>query len=423
MSLSYDGSVIAKTAVIAYHSSPLAEPGKGDAGGMTIYVRELARALARLGVSTDIFTRACDGSPRMASMGHGVRVIGVEAGPQRELSKEELAAHLDEFTTGVRAFAMTQRVRYDVVHSHYWQSGVAAVDVASAWGTPHVHSQHTLGRVKNNSLAPGDEPEPQIRLDGEARVIRAADVQLASTDDEYRQLACLYGAPHDRLKTVHPGVDHDRFHPGDRARARRKLGLSPADAVLLYVGRIQPLKGLELAVRAAAKLVPSLDRKLTFLVVGGASGAGGRQELRRVKQLVTSLDLGEIVRFVGPQRHDLLPDFYRSAEALTVCSHSESFGLAALEAHACGTPVISTAVGGLSHIVRDGASGWLIGERDPSLFATRLRSLLNDDALWRSFSAEAARAAARFSWDATAATLLELYECLARELEPQACTC
>lgn len=409
--------------MIAYHSSPLAEPGSGDAGGMTVYVREVARALARRGVSTDIFTRATKNSPRMATLGDGVRVVAIEAGPHRELPKEDLTEYIGEFTAGIRAFATSQRIRYDVVHSHYWQSGVAAVDVAAAWDAPHVHSQHTLGRVKNTFLAPGDRPESQIRLDGEARVIRAADVQLASTDDEWQQLSCLYGAHHDRLKTVHPGVDHGVFYPEDRLHARRRLEISPEDAVMLYVGRIQPLKGLELGVRAAAELVPALDRNLSFLVVGGVSGPGGERELRRIKELVDSLELGGTVRFVGPQRHQHLPDFYRAADVLAVCSHSESFGLAALEAHACGTPVISTAVGGLSHIVRDDGSGWLIDTRDPALFATRLKTLLGDGELWDSFSVEAVRAACEFSWDATAATLHELYDCLARELEPQACTC
>ncbi|MGH2734223.1 MAG: glycosyltransferase, partial [Actinomycetota bacterium] len=217
--------MVKRVAVVVYHSSPLAEPGSGDAGGMTIYVRELAEALARRGVHTDIFTRRLDGQAKVTPLGERVRVVGIEAGPPGKLAKEQLVRFIDDFAAGVRAFAMTQRLSYDVVHSHYWQSGVAAGQVARAWAVPLVHSQHTLGLVKNTSLAPGDLPEPQYRLEGEAEVIRSADVLIASTDDEWQQLSCLYGAPHDGLKTIHPGVDHALFKPGDRAAARAELDL------------------------------------------------------------------------------------------------------------------------------------------------------------------------------------------------------
>ena len=246
---------------------------------------------------------------------------------------------------------------------------------------------------------------------------------IASTDEEWRQLSCLYGAPHDRIKTIHPGVDHEVFNPGDRLRARAELGIPLEEAVMLSVGRIQPLKGLELAVRAAYEVQPALDRDLTFLIVGGASGSSGERELDRTKALIESLDLGGHVRFVGSVPHRRLPTYYRAADVLAVCSHSESFGLAALEASASGTPVIATAVGGLSHVVQEGRSGFLLGERDPVAFASRLKTLLSDQELWREFSLSARSAASSFSWDTTAGTLVELYECLARDLAPEACTC
>ncbi|MFN2490244.1 MAG: glycosyltransferase [Actinomycetota bacterium] len=414
--------MLTHVAVLAYHSSPLTEPGAGDAGGMTVYVRELAEALAQRGVATDIFTRATSSSRPVTTLRSGVRVVAVEAGPPVALSKDELSRHVDDFAMGVRAFATAQRVRYDVVHSHYWQSGLAGRALSRAWGTPFVHSQHTLARVKNRYLAPGDTPEPQTRIDGEDAVTSAADVMIASTDDEWQQLACLYDVAHDRLKTIHPGVDHCVFRPGDRAADRAGLGLSD-EAMMLYVGRIQPLKGLELAIRAAGQLVPRLDRPLLFHVVGGESGAAGANELARLRTLAASLDVGSNIRFVGATSHDEVPRFYRAADAVVVCSYSESFGLAALEAHACGTPVVGTSVGGLSHIVQDGSSGFLVGSRDPEVFAARLETILSSEAVRLAFADNALRSASSFSWQATADSLLELYECLLREGWPQLCTC
>lgn len=411
-----------RLAVLAYHSSPLGAPGEGDSGGMTVYVRDLAAAFARLGVHTDVYTRADGDGPSVTSLGPGVRVVSVEAGPRERLPKETLTGHLGDFVAGARAFALAQRVRYDVVHSHYWQSGLAGIALAAAWGVPLVHSHHSLGRVKNRFLAPGDRPEPAARLEGEARVIEAADVLVASTDDEWKQLACLYGARHDNLKTLHPGVDHDVFSPGDKAAARAELGLDDA-AVMLYVGRIQRLKGLELAIRAAAELVPALDRPLRFLVAGGASGAAGDIEVARLRELAGELGLEDVVRFVGAVPHADLPVYYRAADALVVCSHSESFGLTALEAHSCGTPVVGTPVGGLSHVVADERSGFLVDTRDPSVFAARLKTLLSDSELRARFGDAAIAAASSFSWDRTAASLRELYECLVREQSPEACTC
>jgi D-inositol-3-phosphate glycosyltransferase len=418
-----DAPMVTRVAVIAYHSSPLREPGSGDAGGMTVYVRELAAAHERMGIYTDIFTRATGSGRAVVPLSEKVRVVSIQAGPEKELPKDQLPDYLDDFAIGVRAFSTMQRVTYDVVHSHYWQSGIAGVAVSRALGVPLVHSQHTLGLVKNTFLAPGDAPETQDRLDGEHTLIDEAGVLIASTDEEWQQLSCLYEAPHDRIKTIHPGVDHQLFNPGDRLQARSELGIAEDDAVMLYVGRIQPLKGLELAVQAAYEVLPALDRNLTFLVVGGASGASGERELERTAKLTESLGLADHVRFVGSLPHRSLPTYYRAADALAVCSHSESFGLAALEASACGTPVIATAVGGLSHIVQEGRSGYLLGERDPVAFARRLKTLLSDQELWREFSQSASRAAGSFSWDITAGIVAELYECLARDLAPEACTC
>jgi D-inositol-3-phosphate glycosyltransferase len=250
-----------------------------------------------------------------------------------------------------------------------------------------------------------------------------ADVLIASTDQECEELVCLYGAPHDRLKTIHPGVDHDLFAPGDRSEARSALGLPVERPSLLVVGRIQPLKGLDLAIAGLEQLRHAMDPAPTLSIVGGASGPGGDGELERLRRLAHALGVDDLIRFVGPVPHASLPLYYRAADATLVCSHYESFGLTALESQACGTPVIGTSVGALSFVVRDGESGFLIPTRDASELAARAKTLLADDELARKMRRAAIRSANRFSWDSTAEALSELYDCLISERLPEACTC
>lgn len=410
-----------RLAVIAYHSSPLLEPGSGDAGGMTVYIRAVASALAARGVHTDMFTRSTSGRAEVRAVETGVRVVSLPAGPQGSPPKEVLGAHLPEFVARVGSFA--DGGAYDLIHSHYWQSGLAGVELSRAWRVPLVHSQHTLARVKDRYRPPDEPDEPIARTAGEEAVVQAADVLIASTDDEWGSLACLYKAPHDRLKTVYPGVDHARFSPGDRTIARRKLGLPGAAALLLCVGRIQPLKGLGLAIEALGQLVPAVDRPLELLVVGGASGPSGEREIERLRTAAIVAGVSDHVSFVGPIPHDATPDHYRAADAVLVCSFSESFGLSALEAQACGIPVVATDVGGLSHVVQDGRSGFLTVDRDASVFAGHIKTLLADADMARSFSNTALESARRFTWERTALELHELYECLVTERLPEACTC
>lgn len=414
--------IVRRVAVLSFHSSPLCEPGSGDAGGMTVYVRHLADALADLGVGTDVFTRATDPDDRTVSLRPGVRIIPIEAGPAAPVEKEELPRYVGPFVRGVRAFATSQRIRYDIVHSHYWQSGLAGAELARVWGAPLVHSHHTLGRVKNLYLAPGDVAEPEQRLEGEDQVISSAAALVASTDEEYRQLACMYGASHDRLKTLPPGVDHRLFRPLDRAEARQRLGIG-SGPMLLYVGRIQKLKGIELAIRATEQLVHALDEQPTLVIVGGASGNGGAGEVDRLRSVIDALGVASHVRFEGPQPHTHLPWYYSASDVVVVCSHSESFGFAALEAQACARPVVGTPVGGLSHIVRSGGSGFLVDDRDPSVFAGKLKTILSDSHLAARFEAEALAGSRRFTWERTASTFLELYECLVEDITPDLCAC
>ena len=415
--------LVRRVAVIVYHSSPLIDAGSGDAGGMTIFVRGLAEALARTGLRTDIFTRLDGDRPRIVSLSEGVRVISIDAGPPESVEKAEQVAYLEDFIAGVRAFTTANRLRYDLVHSHYWQSGLAGERLSTLWGVPFVHSNHTLAKVKNRFLAPGEAPEGPERIEGEAAVIAASDVLAVSTDDEGEQLACFYGASRDQVKTVYPGVDHSLFNPSvARGPARAALGLTD-EATLLYVGRIQPLKGLELAIRATEELAGAMEQEVVLLVVGGASGRTGSQEVERLKRLSASLGVEDRVRFLGPRPHTSLPSLYRASDVVVVCSHTESFGLAALEAHACGIPVVGTAVGGLSHIVADGTSGYLVHERDPSVFAARLKTVLSDRQLRSEFALAATERARSFDWDRSASEFLELYECLVAESDPEVCTC
>lgn len=411
-----------RVAVISYHSSPLVEPGAGDAGGMTVYVREVARIMAKRQIRTDVFTRSASGSIEITDIFPGVRVVAIPAGPVGTVPKATLPDHIGEFVTGVRAFSAGNRIGYDLVHSHYWQSGIVGAELADGWRVPLVHSSHTLAKVKNRFLPPGDEPEPATRLNGEAAVISAADILIASTDEEWEHLACLYGAHHDRIKTIYPGVDHSAFLPGDRDRARAELGFSD-EAILTFVGRVQPLKGLDLALRAVEQLVPVVDRSLKLVIVGGDSGASDGSERARLTRLARTLGIEDSVVFIGPQPHDRMPVFYRAADAVVVCSYSESFGLTALEAQACGIPVVGTDVGGLRHIVRDGGSGYLVESREPSDFAARLKTLLADHDLRARFSDNAIASAASFTWERTGRELAVLYECLITERLPEVCTC
>jgi D-inositol-3-phosphate glycosyltransferase len=389
---------------------------------MTVYVREVARVMAKLGVRTDIFTRSVTGEVEVTDIFPRVRVVSIPAGGSGELTKSELAEHIGTFVRGIDRFVKAHDLAYEVIHSHYWQSGLAGAGLAHMWGTPFVHSSHTLAKVKNHHLPPGDSPEPPSRLAGETDVIRAASTLIASTDEEWQHLACLYGASHDRIKTIYPGVDHASFTPGSKAAARTSLGLGD-EAVLIAVGRVQPLKGLDLAVQALEQLRPALDRDVKLLIVGGASGPAGETEMRRLQDLAAELGIADAVLFEGPQPHERTPDYYRAADAALVCSFSESFGLSALEAQGCGTPVVGTDVGGLRHIVRDGSSGFLVESREPSEFAARLKTLLSDPDLQRSFSASALESSAAFTWERTARELSELYECLVTERSPEFCTC
>ena len=387
-------------AVLSLHTSPLAQPGMGDSGGMNVYVRELVSSLAQAGVQSVVYVRRWnDELPEFVDVEPGFRVVHVPAGPA-DLAKEKLPDVVDEFTYWV---GRDLRAIGDVsaIHANYWLSGLAGHTLKHELDLPLVSTFHTLARVK----AETGDVEPQRRIDAETQVISCSDAILASCAAEADQLVELYGARRDRIEIVAPGVDHAFFSPGDRRGARQALGLGD-HPVILFVGRIQPLKGLDVAIEALA-LLQRDDAQL--VVVGGPSGLEGEHEARRCHDRITELGLGHRVRFVAPQPHHRLSTYYRAADLCVVPSRSESFGLVALEAAACGTPVVAAAVGGLRTLVDHGRTGFLIDEREPGAFAAGIEELLSSPELAAQMGAAAARLARDYTWSTTAARLRRLY--------------
>jgi D-inositol-3-phosphate glycosyltransferase len=406
--------------MVSLHTSPLDQPGTGDAGGMNVYVLELARRLARRGVEVDVFTRATSSAlPPVVAAADGVTVRHIHAGPFEGLTKAELPGQLCVFAREVlRAEAAQPVGHYDVVHSHYWLSGQVGALARDRWGVPLVHSMHTMAKVKNEALAAGDTPEPLARIIGEEQVVEAADMLVANTDLEARQLIDLYGADPDRVEVVHPGVDLSVFRPHDTAAERARLGLPADGPVLLFAGRLQPLKGPDVLLRAVAALLdraPDLRSRLVVPVVGGPSGSG-LEHPESLAQLADGLGLRDVVRFVPPVAQDELARWCSAATLVAVPSFNESFGLVAAEAQATGTPVVAAAVGGLPTVVRDGHSGLLVDGHDPEDWAATLLKVLEDRQLQERLEAGALEQARQFSWERTADRMLDVYASARTEL-------
>jgi D-inositol-3-phosphate glycosyltransferase len=409
-------SVPRRIATVSVHTSPLDQPGTGDAGGLNVYVVEVAKRLAARGTEVEIFTRAVSrDAPPVTELAPGVLVRHVTAGPFEELDKADIPAQICHFTFEVlRIEASYAPGRYDLVHAHYWLSGQVGAVAKERWGVPLVQSMHTLGKVKNAALATGDSAEPDSRIRGEAEVVAAADRLVANTGEEARQLIGLYGADASRVETVHPGVDLSVFRPGSagrRAAARKALGLAPDAIVLLFAGRMQPLKGPDILLRAVARMIrddPGLAARLAVVFVGGPSGLG-RNDPDMVTQLAACLGISDVVRLEPPCPQSELADWYRAATVVTVPSYSESFGLVALEAQACGTPVVGAAGGGLRTAVRDGESGILVDSHDPADYARVLRQLADSPRMLARLSAGAIRHASGFGWSAAVDRLLGVY--------------
>jgi len=408
---------VRRLAVISLHTSPLAQPGTGDGGGMNVYVRELTSALARAGVECDVFTRASSPSqPAMSLVEPGFRVHHIPAGPLGPVPKEDLPGLVDEFTGTVE-----ERMRrgvpagegdFDAIHANYWLSGLVGHRLKHELDLPLVSTFHTLARVKAEA-SPEEvfSDEPHRRAEAEAAIMACSEVVLASCSVEADQLVRFYGADADRVRVVAPGVDHAFFSPGDRAQARRAVGLGADGPIVLFVGRIQPLKGATVAVETLAGLRRFPSARL--VVVGGPSGPRGDTHLAEVRRLVDRSGLAGRVQFVDPQPHELLSSYYRAADVCVVPSRSESFGLVALEAAACGTPVVAAAVGGLTTLVDDGTTGILVDPADPRAFARAVATILDRAPVAQAMGQAAAARARRYTWGQAARQLRMTYQALA----------
>lgn len=407
-----------RVALISVHTSPLAQPGTGDAGGMNVYVWQTATRLARRGVEVEIFTRATSSSDEpIVVAAPGVTVRNVVAGPFEGLDKRDLPAQLCAFTAGVlRAEAMHKPGYYDLIHSHYWLSGQVGWLARDRWGVPLVHTAHTLAAVKNAFLARGDIAEPQLRVIGEKQVVDEADRMVVNTETEAAELVSMYQADRSRIDVVTPGADLDVYSPGSREAARADLGLRRDETILTFVGRIQPLKAPDVLLAAAAPLVDKYRGTSTpvrVLIVGGPSGTGLERPTALI-DLAAELGIADAVTFLPPQSAQRLAQVYRASDIVAVPSYSESFGLVAIEAQACGTPVVAADVGGLGVAVADGHSGVLVDGHGIDAWSEALGGLIADPTRMAYLGRNARAHADQFSWEHTATELLSSYSAAMR---------
>ena len=407
-----------RIAMLSYHTCPLATLGGKDTGGMNVYVRDLTRQLGRMGIHVDVFTRSQDEHvPHVLhDLGFGNRVVHIPAGEEIPLPKEKLVEHIPDFVAGIRQFAAEKGLLYDVIHSHYWMSGIAAGMLKEAWDAPIVHMFHTLGAMKNRIARNDEEREGPYRVDGEKQVIARADRLIVATPAEKSQLQFLYQANASKMVIIPPGVDTEHFYPIPEDEARAYIGVSPDDCMGLFVGRIEPLKGIDTLMKAVA-MMGMHDAKHPFYVaiIGGEPNAAPEEiteEMAHLQGLCDELYLGQMALFLGKRAQDTLPYYYSAAEVLLMPSHYESFGMVALEAMACGTPVIASQVGGLAYLVKDGETGYHIPFDSPEILAEKLGDLLGDSKLRKKMGENAANYAKEYAWHVIAGKIIEVYEAL-----------
>jgi D-inositol-3-phosphate glycosyltransferase len=404
-------------AMLSVHTCPLAAPGGKKTGGMNVYVRDLSAELGRQGVQVDIFTRSQDpGAPRVNDgvLGSGVRVIHVPTGPEQPLSPVEIYPHLPEFVAGVQDFAEREGMHYDILHSHYWLSGWAAEQLRQSWGAPVLQMFHTLGRMKNRIALSQDQHEPELRIQVEHAVMQTADRLIAATPAERTQLMWLYGADMHKIAVIPPGVDLQHFCPMPRAEARRMIGMPEGNSLLLFVGRIEPLKGIDTLLCAIAVLKQEISDRaqcVCLAVIGGEPDGEGQAdaEMARLEALRETLGVDDLVTFIGAKSQDTLQYYYSAAEMVIMPSYYESFGMVALEAMACGTPVVASEVGGLAYLIQDGVTGFHVPDRDPQELAGRIRLLLGNPDLRMEMSNSAVKYAQQYAWPRIASQIQQLY--------------
>lgn len=401
-------TALRRIAVISMHTSPTASPGQNANGGLNVYVREVCSAFSERGIATDVFTRKQSvDEPQVELLAPLSRVIYLPAGSG--LDKYSLYREVPAFAAGILTFAAAEGITYDLLYSHYWLSGEVACLLRPRVGTGWAHIAHTLGVVKNRNLAAGARPEPELRIRVEAEIAQQADLLMASTEDEARDLIDAYGADPERVAMVAPGVDLSTFQPMDRAEARREIGYG-SERLLLFVGRLERLKGVEIAIRALALLRDRDHDDVRLLVLGDDSREGDQSEMRRLKAVASEIGVRDRVDFVGSVAHHELPYFYAAADACVMPSYSESFGLVGLEAQACGCPVVASDVSGLRSVVRDQVTGYLVEGYDPAAYAERIGRLLADGELAQQMGRRGRLLAQRYSWSRTADRIEELLE-------------
>ncbi len=408
--------MIQRLAMLSVHTCPLAMLGGKETGGMNVYVRDLGRELSRRGIAVDVYTRSQNPAiARITSLADRARVIHVKAGPERPYSKTRVYNHLDEFVEGVLEQVRHDGIRYDLIYSHYWLSGLVAEALRQRWGIPFVQMFHTLAEMKNRVARTPQEREPELRREKEAYIMRSADRLVAATVNEQQDMVEAYGADPRKIAVIPPGVDLNRFKPLDRAEARQFLGLPPDHRMILFVGRIQPLKGIDILIRALAvakQREPKLLGDVCLCLIGGDPNPDSeveQAELERIQKLEAELDLGDLVTRLGAKDQDTLVYYYSAAEMVVMPSLYESFGMVALEAMACGTPVIASDVGGLSLNIEDGYNGYLVPGQNPQALAEKIILLLRYPILREQLAEQARTWVTRFSWPNIADELLELF--------------
>jgi D-inositol-3-phosphate glycosyltransferase len=403
--------------MLSYHTCPLATLGGKDTGGMNVYVRDLTKELGRVGVEVDVFTRSQNEHvPHVLhDLGYGNRVVHVPAGPEVPLPKPELAGHIPQFVSGILEFAEHRDLRYDLIHSHYWMSGIAAQTLKETWNVPVVHMFHTLGMMKQRVARNKSEADGDYRLEGEQKVLRIADRVIAATPAELAQLQWLYQADVSHVEVIPPGVDLAHFYPILPEEAKEFIGVPPCDHMLLYVGRIEPLKGLDTLIEAIAIMRREgfEDCPICLSIIGGDPQVSDEEmsaEMTRLQDLREDLDLEDMVTFLGKRSQDTLPYYYSASEAVVMPSHYESFGIVALEAMACGTPVVASQVGGLAFLVQDGVTGFTVPVDEPRALADCLKELIKNPGLRDKMGRQAADFAQGYGWDRIAKRIVEVYE-------------
>jgi D-inositol-3-phosphate glycosyltransferase len=403
-------------AMLSYHTCPLATLGGKDTGGMNVYVRDLTLELGRMGIHVDVFTRSQDEHvPHVLhDLGFGNRVVHVPAGAECPLPRQELAEHIPQFVEGVKRFAEEKGIHYNLIHSHYWMSGLAAEALSDCWGgTPIIQMFHTLGEMKNRVARSEAEREGAYRLEGERSVLRRVDRVIAATPAELAQLEWLYKADMRKVTVIPPGVDVGHFYPIPVDEARQFIGLAPDARMILFVGRIEPLKGLDTLIKAVACLrVQDLPEPVHLAVIGGDPEAAPEEmsaEMARIQKMCDELTVGKMVAFLGKRGQDTLPYYYSAAEVVVMPSHYESFGMVALEAMACGTPVIASQVGGLAFLVQDGETGYHVPDGDDQALCSKLNDLLGDAVLRQCLGRNAAEYAQNYAWAKIANQIVGVY--------------